>query len=410
MVREEIPQKVRRVGPNLPRNASFWLLAALLALFLFAASAPSPLYALYQARWGFSSITLTAIYAVYALGALAALLVTGRLSDHVGRRRMVVLALVIQIAGLVAFIAAQGEDMLYLGRTLQGVGTGIATGAISAWLLDLQPPENPRLGSLVGGIAPITGLASGALGSGLLVEYGPDPLHLVFWLLTVIFALALGAMPVTPQLVERNPGWLRSMRPQIGVPAGARSLFAALVPSLIAIWALGGLYLSLGPSVAISLLKTDSRIAGGLVIAGLMGAAAVASALVRAAEPRVTLIGGSLVLIGGVGITLIAVVIGSIAGLYAGSVIAGLGFGPAFSGIFRSLAPLAPPEKRGALLAAIYAVLYPSFSVPAIIAGVAVTEYDLRATTFVFGLVVMALASVTTVAVSRRRASPEAPA
>lgn len=407
MVRE-IRHEARRSG--LQRKASFWFLTALLALFLFAASAPSPLYALYQARWGFSSITLTAIYAVYALGALAALLVTGRLSDHVGRRRMVVLALMIQIAGLVAFIAAQAVDMLYLGRTLQGIGTGIATGAISAWLLDLQPPENPRLGSLVAGIALITGLAFGALGSALLVEYGPDPLRLVFWLLTVIFALALAAMPVVPELVKRNPGWLRSMRPQIGVPARARSLFAALVPSLIAIWALGGLYLSLGPSVATSLLRTDSRIAGGLLIAGLMGAAAVASALVRAAEPRVILIRGSLVLIGGVGITLIAVAIGSIAGLYAGNVIAGLGFGPAFSGIFRSLAPLAPPEKRGGLLAAIYVVLYPSFSVPAIIAGVAVTQYDLRATTFVFGLVVMTLASVTTVAVSRGRASPEAPA
>jgi MFS family permease len=392
----------RRAGLKLPRNASFLLLAALLGLFLFAASAPSPLYAVYQAKLGFSSTTLTAIYAVYALGALVALLTTGRLSDHLGRRRVVVLALVIQIAGLVAFIAAQGVGMLYLGRILQGVGTGIATGALSAWLLDLQPPDNSRLGSLVGGIAPVAGLAAGALGSGLLVEYGPEPLRLVFWLLTLVFMLALAAMPITPDLVERNPGWLRSMRPQISVPAGARSLFAALVPSLIAIWALGGLYLSLGPSVAISLLKTNSRIAGGLVIAGLMGAAAVASALVRAAEPRVILIRGSLVLIAGVGITLIAVAMGSITGLYAGSVIAGLGFGPAFSGIFRSLAPLAPPEKRGALLASIYVVLYPSFSVPAIIAGIAVTQFDLRTTTYVFGLIVMALAAVTTVVVYRR--------
>jgi MFS family permease len=180
-------------------------------------------------------------------------------------------------------------------------------------------------------------------------------------------------------------------------------MFAALAPSLIAIWALGGLYLSLGPTLAISLLKTDSQVAGGLVIAALMGAAAVASALVRAADPRVILIRGSLVLILGIGITLIAVAIGSIGGLYTGSVIAGVGFGPAFSGLFRSLAPLAPPDKRGALLATIFIVVYLSFSVPAILAGVAVTYFDLRDTTYVFGFVVMALVAITTVAVARRR-------
>lgn len=398
---------MRRAGSTLPRAASFWLLAALLVFFLFAASAPSPLYAVYQARFGFSSITLTAIYAVFAAGALAALLITGRLSDHVGRRRVVIGALVVQIAGLVAFITARGVGMLYLGRILHGLATGVATGTISAWLLDLQPQENPRLGSLVGGIAVISGLAAGALGSGLLVQYAPDPLHLVFWVLIVVFSLGLAAMFVVPDVVERRPGALRSMRPQIGVPPGARSLFAALAPSLIAIWALAGLYLSLGPSLAISLLGSPNQIAGGLVIAALMGAAAVGSALVRAADPSAILIRGSLILVLGVGITLIAVAIGSIAWLYAGSVIAGLGFGPAFSGVFRSLAPLASPDTRGALLASIYIALYLSFSVPAILAGIAVSQYDLRPTTYVYGVVVIALATMTTVAVWRRRPTPE---
>lgn len=399
---------MERAAPKLSRAPSFWLLAVMLASFLFAASAPSPLYATYEATWHFSSITLTEIYAVYAFGALAALLVTGRLSDHVGRRNIVLLALVFQIAGMIAFVAADGVGMLYLGRVLQGVGTGIATGAISAWLLDLRPPANPGLGSLVGGVAPLAGLAAGALGSGLLVQYGPDPLRLVFALLAIVFALALALMAVIPDVVERTPGWRRSLRPQIGVPPAARPLFVALAPSLIAVWALGGLYLSLGPSLATSLVQTDSRILGALVIVALMGAGAVSSAVVRAADPRSIVIGGSLVLLVGVGITLIAVALGSIVGLYAGSVIAGLGFGPAFSGIVRSLAPLAPPDMRGALFAAIYALLYLSFSVPAILAGVAVTSYGLRDTSYAYGVLVMALAALTTIAVSRARASTEA--
>src|SRR5207244_3605142 len=278
-----------------------------------------------------SSRALTASLWVYALALLSARWTTGRLSYHLGRRPVVLLALVVQIGSMVAFLAARSVGMLFAARVLQGLGTGLATGALSAWLLDLQPPDNPRLGSLVASVAPVAGLAAGALVSGLLVQYGPDPLHLVFSLLCAVYALAFAAMPVIADVANRTPGWLQSMRPQIGVPPAARSLFAASAPALIATWALGGLYLSLGPSLALSLLKSDSSLAGAGVIVALMGAVAVAATLVRAADARVIVIRASLVLVVGVGITELSVALGSAVGLYAGSVLAGLGFGPAFS-------------------------------------------------------------------------------
>src|ERR1044072_5034164 len=111
------------MSSQLPRAITFWVLTVLLSLFLFAASAPSPLYALYAQKWLFSSATVTLIYAVYAAGALPALLVTGRLSDHLGRRPVVMLALVIQIVAVIAFIRADGIGYLYLGRVLQGAST-----------------------------------------------------------------------------------------------------------------------------------------------------------------------------------------------------------------------------------------------------------------------------------------------
>jgi MFS family permease len=391
-----------------PRALAFWLLACLLASFLFAASAPSPLYPVYQARWHFTSVTLTAVYAVYAFGALAALLVAGRLADHVGRRRVTAAGLAVEALAMVAFIGAAGVPWLYAGRVLQGIGTGIAAGAINAWLLDLQPPDDPRLGSLVGGTALIAGLALGALGSGLLARYGPDPLQLVFWLLAAGFALGLLVMPLVPDVAPRRPGWLASLRPVIGVPAAARGVFAASAPSLVAAWAVAGFYLSLGPSLAIALTHADGRVAGGLVIAALLGSGAIASFAVRAADPAVIVVRGSLVLIAGVVVTLLGVAAGAPLGLYAGSIIAGLGFGPAFSGIFRSLGPLARPAERGALFAAVYIVVYLSFSVPTILAGIAVSLYGLRPTTFAFGLAVIVLAATTAYALSRRPAMAEA--
>ncbi len=391
---------------ELARAAGFWLLASLLSLFLFAASAPSPLYRVYGALWNFSPLTVTAIYAVYAGGALVGLLITGRLSDHLGRRPVVMGALVVQIASMGAFLLADGVGMLYAGRVLTGLGTGVATAALSAWLLDLQPPENPRFAGLVGGIAPLVGLAGGALVSSVLVEYGPNPIRLVFWVLAAAYAIMLAATFVIPDVVRRTPGWLRSLRPRVGVPSAARPVFVASVPSLIAMWALAGLYLSLGPSLAASLIPTENRVAGGLVIVVLAGAGAVASTAVRGIEPRLLLLRGSVVIAGGVGVTLLAVAFDSTAGLYLGSGVAGLGLGPAFSGVVRSLAPLAPPEQRNALFASIYIATYLSFSLPAIIAGVATTEFGLKPTTYGYGLVVMALAAMTTVAISRPSREP----
>ena len=135
--------------PTLGRPAAFWLLAITLALLLFASSAPSPLYIVYQARWGFSAITLTSIFAVYALALLAALVVAGSVSDHVGRRPTLLVALAMEMAGMLLFAEARSVAALFAARTLQGVATGIAMGSISASLLDLQPEQSPRLGALL---------------------------------------------------------------------------------------------------------------------------------------------------------------------------------------------------------------------------------------------------------------------
>ena len=388
--------------PVLSRRTSFWLLAVVLTLLLFAASTPSPLYGTYQAMWHFSPLTLTAIYGSYAFGGLVTLLTTGRLSDYLGRRPVLSLGLGVEVVAMLAFVVAGDVAMLFIGRVLAGIGIGIAVGAISAWLLDLAPPEDPGLGSVVNGAAPLLGLGGGALIAGVLVQYGPDPLHLVYWLMAAAYGLAILVLFAIHDPVVRQPGWLASMRPTVGVPPTARAMFVAATPALVGIWALGGLYLALGPSLAIAMLNTDSRIAGGLVIFALAGTGAVASFVLRGVEADRLLVRGSMVLIAGVAVTLLGVLNGSVEILYAGSLLAGIGIVAGFSGFVRATAPLAPPERRGALVAAIYVVTYLSFSVPTIIAGAAVTVYGLRDTTYVYGIVVMALAAVTTIVVAQR--------
>lgn len=384
----------RSSGATLSRTAAFWSLAAILALLLFASSAPSPLYIVYQAEFGFSAITLTSVFAVYALGLLTSLVVAGSVSDHVGRRPTLLIALAIEIVGMLLFAEAQSVVWLFAARALQGIATGIAMGAISAALLDLQPAEKPRLGALLGVAAPLGGLATGALAAGLLVQYGPDPTRLIFWLLFGIFVVATLVAASVPETVPRNGPWLHSLRPSIAVPGPLRVAFVATIPCLMASWALGGLVLSLGPSLTAGELGNTSHVAGGLPIFIMAGVSSLASVWLRDTHARSTARGGLAALISGVALTLVGLNAGSLALFLVGAAIAGLGFGPAFAGAFRALSNRAPVDQRAGLVSAILVASYLAFSLPAVAAGVAVTQFGLHDTTNVYGALLIIVAAI----------------
>src|ERR1700727_1122374 len=133
---------IRRTS-RLSPTVSFGLLTSILVMLLASSSAPTPLYATYQAQWGFSAITITVIFGVYAVAVLLSLLVFGALSDHVGRRPVLLAALVIQAGVMLVFAFAGGVEVLLVARVLQGLATGAALGAIGAGLVDLHPGRGP---------------------------------------------------------------------------------------------------------------------------------------------------------------------------------------------------------------------------------------------------------------------------
>src|SRR4051794_11041836 len=396
----------RSSSAALSRIVTFWSLAVILALLLFASSAPSPLYVVYQAQFGFSSLTLTSVFAMYAIALLVSLVVAGSVSDHVGRRPTLLVALGIELVGMLAFAEAQSVEWLFAARMLQGVATGIAMGAISAALLDLAPVEKPRLGPLLGVASPLAGLAAGALVTGALVQYGPNPTRLIFWLLFGVFAVAVLAAAAMPETVHRRGPWAHALRPSVAVPAPLRVAFVATIPTIMASWALGGLILSLGPSLTAGVLGTTSHVAGGLPIFIMTGISSLASVWLRDAHARSTARGGLAALIAGVALTLVGINSGSLAVFLVGSAVAGLGFGPAFAGAFRALSSLAPVHERAGLVSAILVVSYLAFSLPAVAAGLAVTRFGLHDTADVYGaaLIVVAAAAL---ALSGRLQDPQ---
>ncbi len=385
---------VPRARRQLSRAGGFWLAGATVLLLLAASSAPSPLYVVYQQRFGFSPATLTAVFGIYALTLLAALLTVGGLSDHLGRRPVLLAALLLEALGMLVFLSAQGVGTLLLARALQGFATGAATATASAVLVDLQPDLDARRGALVTSVASSLGLAAGALGSGLLVQFAPAPTTVVFVVLAVTFVVLAAVLRLLPESVTARPGALASLRPRLSVPPHARRDFVATTPVLVATWAMGGLYLSLGPSVSASVLQLRSHLTGALVVVAFTASGAVTAALCRDAAPRRSMLAGSAALAAGTLVTLLALETRSAPAFFVGTAVAGAGFGPAFLGAFRSLALLATPEQRAELLAAVYIVSYLAFSIPAVVAGRLVTPVGLRAVAMAYAGAVTALALI----------------
>src|SRR3954449_3251205 len=144
--------------------------AAVIGLALFASGTPSPLYGTYRELWGFSPVVLTLIYATYALGVRAALLLAGRVSDEIGRRPVLLVALSGLLASTVLYMAADSVVWLFVARGVQGVATGLALGAASAAMLDFHVRRDPAGVGLANGVVSASGLGLGVLASAALVE------------------------------------------------------------------------------------------------------------------------------------------------------------------------------------------------------------------------------------------------
>jgi predicted MFS family arabinose efflux permease len=386
-----------------PRAAAFWLVAGVLCLLFCAAGAPSPLYGIYRAQLRFSATTLTAVFAIYAVVLLITLLVFGSVSDYLGRRRVILAALMVTAGACAVFVAARSVGLLFAARALQGLAVGTATGALGAALIDLQP-EGSGLAPLVTTAAPLLGLGAGALGSSALAQYGPAPTRLVWWLLLGASVAAAAGIVAIPEPSTRRAGVLTSLRPRVGVPRQARGTFATAVPCLIAVWALSGLYQSLGPSLAAQVTGSADLLWGGLMVFLLTGIAAAAT--FRGVTPRTAMLAGCLVLLAGVAVTFAAIATTTAAAFLAGTAVAGVGSGLTLLGVNRTLIALARPGQRARLIAAIFIISFLGLSIPALIAGVATAHFGLHRTALAYCVATDALAAAAAGSLMLRRHGP----
>jgi MFS family permease len=191
-------------------------------------------------------------------------------------------------------------------------------------------------------------------------------------------------------VADRRRPRLTPQRPSIPEPVRRPFILAAL--AVLSSWSIGGLFLSLGPTLSATLFHTQDHVVAGLAVFALGGTAGAAQLAFGRTAPWLGAALGSLALAAGVLMIVVAAGTGSGALYWIGAVVGGAGFGVDFLSGLRALSAVIPPEHRAAVMSAFYVVAYGALSVPAILAGVLVTPLGLNTTFEVFGSVVAGMA------------------
>jgi MFS family permease len=367
---------------------------------------PTPLYPIYEQRFGISGLLVTVIFATYAVGVIAALLTMGQRSDQIGRRPVLLLGLACAAASSVVFLIAQGLGPLLVGRLLSGLSAGIFTGTATAMLVDLAPAHARARGTLVATGAMNIGLGLGPLLAGLLAQFAPDPLRLTYAVhlgLLVPAAIAVWLAP-EPVAVEPGTGFGGWGVQRLNVPRELRPTFVRAAVAALAAFAVLGLFTAVTPSFLTELLKLPSHaLAGVVVFAGFVASAAGQFSL-ELIPARTALPLGCAVMVAGSGLLAAAVGASSLPLLVIGAVVAGLGVGLSFRAGLTLVNSESPAAQRGEIASSYFVVAYIAISVPIVGIGVGAQAVGLRPAGIVFTALVALVALAVMASLARRRA------
>src|SRR3954447_2563887 len=344
--------------------------AACSLVAVFAASAsPIPLYELYRRTDGLSHADLSLTAVAYFVAVMVALLVFGRVSDHVGRRPVALAALLMAAAGTLVLTQVHSVAPLIAGRVLQGIGCGLAASALAVFVVDSAPASPSWLASAVTTGSPMIGLTLGALGSGALAAYGPAPRTLVYLIAAGVLVACAALIVAARETVVRKPGAIAGLRPQVRVPPAARALLPAAGATFVATWALGGFYQAFGPSVAADQLGTTNPLIAAVIFASLMAPSAIGAPLAGRASPAGAQRIGIVVFFAAVVAILFTLHAGAVVPFIIASAAAGAAQGTTFAGSMRALLAEATAAERAGVLSAIYLISYGGAAIPGLIAA-----------------------------------------
>ncbi|WP_234329550.1 MULTISPECIES: MFS transporter [unclassified Streptomyces] len=343
-------------------------MVSLVASFV-ASAAPIPLFNTYRAEDGFTNAGISLAVVANAVGTIAALLVLGRLSNHLGRRITAIASLGLLLLGCLLLLKVHDIGTLLTGRLLMGVGTGLASSSLTSYIVDSAPTRPVWLAAVASSQGPMLGLTFGAIVSGTLVQFGPWPRELIYLVCVGLLVLSATLIVISPETVKPTPGAARSLLPQIHVPSRVRHLLPVAAAVFLATWATGAFYQAFMPALVEDRLHIHSPLILGLVFAAYLAPSVLGAPLggrfTSAAAQR---IGMLIFLAGWIGI-IAAIATGTLALFIATTVVAGAGQGIAISAATRGLLHDNTLADRAPIFSAIYLLCYSGAAFPSLISG-----------------------------------------
>ncbi len=360
-----------------PQRWAYPLVLVLSGVALGVSGLPAPLYGIYEANWHLSPLATTIVFAVYALAALASVLVSGKISDAVGRKPVLIGALVALLVGLGVFLVADSMAMLLLARVIHGVAVGSIVVAGAAALLDLRPDHGVRTGQL-SGISFNIGMTVAVIGSAFLAQYAPHPLRTPYAVVAVIcLIIGIGVLALEEPHTARTRGPIRIAKP--AVPQQIRSDFWFSALGAMASWSVLGVQLSLYPSLAAQQTHSSNLVFGGGVVATTAFSAALAQLSATRLPARYSAIIGDIGMAVALLVTIPVLLTHMWQLVFVAAALLGVTFGLGFGGSLRHLSDVVPADRRGETMSAFYLLAYTAMAVPTLVAGWAATRWDLAA-------------------------------
>ncbi|MGI5519898.1 MFS transporter [Micromonospora sp. CA-259024] len=394
--------QITPTGRSVTHGVGFWIAAVMFLVVMAYSTVPTPLWSLYQERDGFSTLAITFAFAAYAVGVVISLFLAGHLGDIYGRRRILLIAIALEIASAGIFLLWPALPGLILARVVSGLGIGILTATITAHILDLHSTARPGAdltrGQVVATAANLGGFGAGALVSGTLAQWITAPLvtpYIAFLVLLVLALIGVALVPETATPPELRPKY----RPQrVRVPDSARGTFLLAGGMTFAAFAVLGLLTSLVPGFVSGQLHITSRFTSDLVVFATFAAAVLAQIAVRSLSVRAQVpIGTVLPVVGIAVVTGVVVQVGALKWFFAGGILTGAGGGPLFKAAPAVAGSLADASHRGEVLAGIFLIGYIGLTLPVVGIGVATLAVSLTTALIGFTVVTVAIALCTAI-------------
>ena len=351
----------------------FTTVGLIIGMIMLSANIPAPLYSAYANRFHFGPATLTMIFATYVVFLIPSLLFWGQWSDFKGRHLPIGGGILLAILGAVSFLVARGILALFLARALQGLAAGMLSGPATAMLTELDPSKQKA--PLLAGIATVGGTATGPLLGGVIAEFAPWPLHLVYALSLAGLVGSGLAFRLVPETRMRQTGTFYWHRPR--VPVEIRRVFWLAGGTAFVVWSVTAFFMSLAPTYAETLLHvTNLAVAGGVVFLMLVSAFAT-QLITRSSRPDKLMVTGLALTFMALVILLLTVPSQNLILLVASTVLAGIGQGMAFLGSQTTITQAAPNAVKADVISSFYVIIYAGVGAPIILVGLAAQQFGL---------------------------------